>query len=124
VLDALGNPSKDNPKEIIRPNAVTLSQIAAQAIKDAPSLSASAAHQSFEERHKARQSFWAYLHERKNRRAIPHRMEQSGYVPVRNDAAQDGLWRVSGSRQVIYAKRNLSLHDQIEAAMKLMEAGR
>jgi hypothetical protein len=113
VLDALRNPA-----------AVTLSQIAAQAIAAAPSLSASGSHQSFEARHQARQSFWTFLSERKNRRAIHHRMEGCGYVPVRNDVAQDGLWRVSGSRQVIYAKHDLSLHDQIEAANRLINAGR
>jgi hypothetical protein len=34
------------------------------------------------------------LMSRKNRRAIPHRMERCGYVPVRNPLAADGLWKV------------------------------
>jgi hypothetical protein len=33
-----------------------------------------------------------WLRDRKNRRAIPHRLEQCGYVPVRNDAAESGLF--------------------------------
>jgi hypothetical protein len=57
-----------------------------------------------------------WLGERKNRRVIPHRMEQCGYSPVRNPDADDGLWKIKGKRQAIYAKVTLSLRDQIEAA--------
>jgi hypothetical protein len=32
-----------------------------------------------------------WLKERKNRRAIPHRLERCGYTPVRNNDATDGL---------------------------------
>jgi hypothetical protein len=52
--------------------------------------------------------FGMWLRERKSRRAIPHRLETCGYVPVRNGAAKDGLWVVEGSRQAIYAKSDLS----------------
>ncbi len=45
-----------------------------------------------------------WLRDRKNRRVIPHRLEQCGYVPVRNDAAEDGLFKINGRRQVVYAK--------------------
>ena len=38
-----------------------------------------------------------WLKERKNRRQVPHRLEAVGYVPVRNDAATDGLWNMRGS---------------------------
>src|SRR5262249_41096740 len=34
-----------------------------------------------------------WLQDRKNRRAIPHRMENCGYVSVGNDAAKDRLWK-------------------------------
>jgi hypothetical protein len=60
-----------------------------------------------------------WLNDRKNRRAIPYRFEQVGYVAVRNDAASDGLWKVNEKRQVIYAKALLSLADQLRAARKL-----
>jgi Family of unknown function (DUF5906) len=63
--------------------------------------------------------FQEWLNDRKNRRTIPHRMEKCGYVPVRNDAAKDGLWKISGRRQVVYAKAELSLRDRFEAARKL-----
>jgi hypothetical protein len=61
-------------------------------------------------------SFKDWLLDRKNRRAIPHRLEKCGYVQVRNDAVKDGLWVLSGKRQVIYAKSDLSLPDRLKAA--------
>jgi len=60
--------------------------------------------------------FAAWLQDRKNRRAIPHRLERSGYVPARNPDAADGLWKLNDRRQVVYARANLSLRDQIAAA--------
>jgi hypothetical protein len=60
-----------------------------------------------------------WMLERRNRRAMPHRMERCGYVPVRNPDADDGLWKLQGRRQVIYAKARFSLRDQIGAARKL-----
>jgi hypothetical protein len=59
-----------------------------------------------------------WLRDRKNRRAIPHRLEKAGYVPVRNDTRNDGLWIIGGERKVIYAKTSLSIRDQIAAARK------
>jgi hypothetical protein len=50
---------------------------------------------------------------------MPYRFEQCGYVPVRNNAASDGLWKVLGKRQVVYAKANLSLRDRLAAAGRL-----
>jgi hypothetical protein len=66
--------------------------------------------------------FQVWLNDRKNRRLIPHRMEKCGYVPVRNEAAKDGHWKVGDKRQVIYAKANMPLRDRIAAATRL--AGR
>jgi hypothetical protein len=61
-------------------------------------------------------AFAEWLAERKNRRAIPHRLEQCGYVPVRNPDAKDGLWKILGRRQVIYARSELPVRDRISAA--------
>jgi Family of unknown function (DUF5906) len=58
----------------------------------------------------------AWLHDRKNRRAIPHRLEKCGYVPVRNDAAESGLWVINGARQVIYARSDLPIQARLRAA--------
>jgi hypothetical protein len=58
--------------------------------------------------------FQPWLQDRRNRRAIPHRLENVGYVQVRNGAAGDGLWRVRGKRQVIYARQGLSASDRLK----------
>jgi hypothetical protein len=63
--------------------------------------------------------FVLWLKDRKNRRAIPHRFEQCGYTPVRNDARDTGLWVIDGVRLVIYAKIALSVRDRLAAAAKL-----
>jgi hypothetical protein len=63
--------------------------------------------------------FADWIKDRKNRRAIPHRLEKCGYVPVRNPDATDGLWKVFGKRQAAYARNSLPIRDQIAAARKL-----
>ena len=54
--------------------------------------------------------FAEWIRERKNRRAIPHRLENCDYILVRNEPAKDGLWKINGKRQVVYA--NSALPDQ------------
>jgi hypothetical protein len=79
--------------------------------------------------------FSDWLKDRKSRRRIPHRLDECGYVPVRNPTATDGLWKITsnvrnaaglwkitGKRQAIYAKRELCLRDQIAAAEQLTRA--
>ena len=63
----------------------------------------------------AKDGFADWLRDRKNRRVIPHRLEKCGYVPVRNPGSDDGLWKISGRRQAVYAQAKLSLRDQIAA---------
>jgi hypothetical protein len=60
-----------------------------------------------------------WLMDRRNRRAIPHRMERCGYVQVRNPDADDGRWKLQDKRQVVYAKADLSLREQIAAVRRL-----
>jgi uncharacterized protein DUF5906 len=67
--------------------------------------------------------FQSWLQDRKNRRVIPYRLENAGYVQVRNDAARDGLWKIRGKRQVIYARNDLSAADRLKAARQIIEAG-
>jgi hypothetical protein len=57
-----------------------------------------------------------WLMDRRNRRAIPHRMERCRYMPVRNPDAADGLWKLKAGRQAIYAKVSLTPQEQLEAA--------
>jgi hypothetical protein len=60
--------------------------------------------------------FW--IKDRKSRRQIPHRMERCGYIPVRSETAKDGLWKINGARQVVYAKDSLSIRDRHLAASR------
>jgi Family of unknown function (DUF5906) len=66
--------------------------------------------------------FEDWLTDRKNRRAIPHRLERCGYVAV-GSATKDHLWVVDNKRQVIYARADLALADQIKAAEALVRRG-
>ncbi len=84
---------------ICNPNAVTTAQIAAA----------------------ADDNFAAILRDHKSRRQIPHRLERCGYVPVRNENADDGLWKISGKRQTIYAKSALPVPERLKAAVELKD---
>jgi Family of unknown function (DUF5906) len=86
-------------EELGNPNAVTITRIA----------------------NKATGEFKAYLQDRKNRRAIPHRLEKCGYRPVRNNHANDGLWRIAGKRHVVYAKASLSERDRLGAVSEVSD---
>jgi hypothetical protein len=68
--------------------------------------------------------FQAWILDRKNRRQIPHRMERCGYGPFRNDGAKDGMWKINGQRQVVYAKDVLPIRERFAAVDELMGAGR
>ncbi len=68
--------------------------------------------------------FQAWLRDRRNSRQVPHRMSKCGYTAVRNDNAKDGLWKIGGKRQVVYAKNYLSTYDRFAAANKLWESSR
>ena len=59
-----------------------------------------------------------WLSDRKNRRAIPHRLERAGYVPARNPDANDGLWVINSRRQVVYVRSTLSVASQQQAARR------
>jgi hypothetical protein len=65
-------------------------------------------------------TFAEWLRDRKNFRRIPHRLEDCGYVAVRNDGPKDGLWKIDGKRQVIYAKAELPVRERIAAASDLI----
>ena len=61
-----------------------------------------------------------WIKDRKNRRVIPHRMEQMrlrrqcATMPPRTD-----IWKINGTRQAVYAKSALSVRDRLKAAAKL-----
>jgi hypothetical protein len=93
ILDACGNP-----------RAITLDMLVDKA------------------RH-TRESFHEWLTDRKNRRSVPHRLESADYIPVRNDATKDGLWKIHGKRQAVYALKTLSIRDRIAAVGTLGRGG-
>src|SRR5262249_53105114 len=95
AIDKLGERTGDGDGEllIIRPKILTLEKL---------SLTASAALR-------------LWLEDRKNRRIIPHRLEDCGFEPVRNDTADDGLWKINGKRQAVYARRDLSTAERVRA---------
>ena len=64
-----------------------------------------------------------WLLDRRNRRALPHRLERCEYVSVRNPDAKDGLWKLQGARQVIYAKTSLTAQEREAAAQWRYRSG-
>lgn len=103
VLDALSTvvPVEGTGAEarVERPAAVTLGMIAAKANAD----------------------FAEFLADRRNRRAVPHRLESMGYVSVRKHGVQDGAWVLGGTRMTIYARKDLTRQQQYDAALKLVK---
>ena len=65
--------------------------------------------------------FVTWLTDRKNRKAIGHRLRECGYEPIRNDLNKEGLWIVNRVRQVVYAKSLLPLRDRFSAARRLAD---
>jgi hypothetical protein len=65
-------------------------------------------------------AFSDWLKDRKNRRTIPHRLEEAGYVPVYNRDAESGLWNINNKRQTAYARSELPERDRIVAVRELM----
>jgi hypothetical protein len=65
--------------------------------------------------------FRYWLKDRKNSRQIPHRFEECGYVAVRNRDEKQGRWKIGNSSHVIYAKKTLSISEQIVAARQCIE---
>jgi hypothetical protein len=57
---------------------------------------------------KAPYEFQEYLKNRKNRRTIPHRLEDCGYTAFYNDDANDGLWRINDKRRRLRQGRTLN----------------
>jgi hypothetical protein len=104
VLDILGKeiPGSDARE---RPDAVTIPDI----------ISAASA---------AGAGFLAWITDRRNRRAIPHKMEGCGYVPVRHPGRKEGNWIIGGNRLVVYAKESLPVSDRLGAAEKLARGDR
>jgi hypothetical protein len=97
------------------PDAVTLGQLEAVATAD----------------------FYDWITDRKNRRAVPHKLESCGYEAVQNpdnkqglwtvavgitkDRDKPGRWRIENDRVAIYVKIDLAMDAQITAARTLVK---
>ena len=99
VLDTLG--TKDSDGKPCPPPAVTLAMVTNAAL---------------------RCGLHEWLTDRRNRRAIPHRFESCGYVPVRNSSAESGLWVIAGKRQVVYGRKDVAPAERLAAAEALKAA--
>ena len=99
AIDRLGQETigEDGEPEIIRPQIITIDRLALVANGD----------------------FALWLKDPKSRRAIPHRLEECGYTPVRNPHAKDGLWKINGRRQAVYAQSSMTPREQMEQASTL-----
>lgn len=60
-----------------------------------------------------------YLRERKNRKAVSHKIHAAGYEVIRNDTVKDGMWVIKGARKVIYASNSLTVAERHKAATRL-----
>jgi hypothetical protein len=65
-------------------------------------------------------AFAEWLKDRRNRRTIPHRLEDAGYVPIHNRDAKSGLWKLNGKQQAVYGQRELTERDRIQAVRELL----
>jgi len=61
-----------------------------------------------------------WFEDRKNRRAIPHRLAECGYEPVRNPDSRKGRWQAGGRDRAIYTQTGLSLGQRVTAARLLL----
>jgi hypothetical protein len=77
-----------------------------------------------------------WIDDRDNRKAIPHKLEQCGYVRTPNpDNKKQGIWTIKtwclrlgetkaeavSQRQHVYAKASLSYADQVKAVRAMIE---
>jgi hypothetical protein len=62
----------------------------------------------------------AWLADRRNRRAIPHRLASCGYLSCLS-GTKDGRWIINGRRQVIYGRHDLTVAQRSAAAAALAE---
>jgi hypothetical protein len=61
-----------------------------------------------------------WLLDRRNRRAIPHRMERCGYTSLHKPRTKEGLWKLQGTRQRVYVKLGMTEAEHA-ATLKLLE---
>jgi hypothetical protein len=63
-----------------------------------------------------------WLTDRRNARKVSHRLEECGYISVRNKQEEALRFRVNGKRCVIYARKSLTQHEAQNVAAALVAA--
>lgn len=118
LIERMGKPDMGNPDVRATPDALTITQLS----------EAAACHSDMMEL-----SDW--ISDRANRKAIPHRLEQVGYVRVANpNNLKQGVWNiptwtiVSGGnyervnqKQAVYARANLSYAEQVKVVRAMID---
>ena len=83
-------------------------------------------HRHHQDVHNRRRRCVEWLNDRKNRKQIPHRLEDCGYVRVHNRDSKQGLWTVGGKKQAVYARNRPAFagadRRRAEAPMSMMLA--
>jgi hypothetical protein len=109
IVDANRSPEDAELDDILealgRPAAVTMASIAAKASIDNP-------------------AFKEWLTDRKNSKVVVHRLEAVRYTKIRNDNAEDGLWRIDGKKQAVYGRAELSVRERLSAVQALQRVER
>ncbi len=72
----------------------------------------------------ASSEFGFWLDDRRNRRTIPHRLGDVGYVQRANPATTDGRWKIAGTNTTVYVKRALDEQGRLTAIRALIEGRR
>ena len=89
---------------LARPHAITLKMIVEADLKDD-------------------QEFTRWLTDRAYRGQIPHRLDDCGYSQIINASRADNYWLVSGQRQTVYGRKDLSDIQRRDAATTLADMG-
>ena len=55
---------------------------------------------------------------RKNPKAVPHRLNDCGYVRVAKPGSENGRWMIAGKRQNVYGRKDLSTKDRVAAVVR------
>jgi hypothetical protein len=74
-------------------------------------------------RTKAGSGLLEWLDDRRNKRAVQHRLNACSYGFVHNPDAQDGYWKINKARRAIYARLDLSIGEQLAAARARQQRG-
>jgi len=60
-----------------------------------------------------------WIRDRNNTRNVGRRLDECGYIPVRNSDEQSGRWKVGGARKTIFGRKDVSLEKRYAAAVEL-----